>query len=92
MPFTLKYHPDVRNIDLPLIDNKTKQRIKKAIEVRLAVSPQDYGVPLRKTLKGYWKKRIGDYRVVFRVIENEILILGIRSRKDVYQKIISRLS
>ncbi len=92
MPFTLKYHPDVRNIDLPLIDNKTKQRIKKAIEERLSVSPQDYGVPLRKTLKGYWKMRVGDYRVVFRVIENEILILGIRNRKDVYQKITSRLS
>jgi mRNA interferase RelE/StbE len=92
MPFTLRYHPDVRNIDLPLIDNKTKQRIRKAIDERLAVSPQDYGIPLRKTLKGYWKMRVGDYRVVFRVIENEIRILGIRNRKDVYQKITARLS
>lgn len=92
MSFILRYHPDVRSIDLPLIDNKIKQRIKKAIEERLAVSPQNYGVPLRKTLKGYWKMRVGDYRVVFKVVENEIMILGIRNRKDIYQRISSRLS
>jgi mRNA interferase RelE/StbE len=31
------------------------QRLKQAIETRLMVAPQDYGEPLRKTLKGYWK-------------------------------------
>ncbi len=30
-----------------------KTRIWKAIETRLAVAPQQYGEPLRKTLKGY---------------------------------------
>lgn len=92
MPFSLKYHPEVRDIDLPLIDIKMKQRIKKAIEERLAVSPQDYGQPLRKTLKGYWKMRVGDFRIVFMVIESEIRILGIRNRKDIYRKIVNRIS
>ncbi|HSO67687.1 MAG TPA: type II toxin-antitoxin system RelE/ParE family toxin [Desulfatirhabdiaceae bacterium] len=91
MPFVLRYHPDVCYIDLPLIDNRMKHRIKKAIEERLCVSPQDYGFPLRKTLKCYWKMRVGDYRIVFRVVENEIRILGVRNRKDVYQKIPDRL-
>lgn len=66
------------------IDNTMKQRIKKAIEERLVVSPQDYGQPLRKTLKGYWKLRVGDFRIVFKVVESEIRILGIRNRKDKY--------
>jgi hypothetical protein len=32
MVFKLCYHPDVRNEDLPLIDKKTKVRIRQAIE------------------------------------------------------------
>ena len=86
MGFRIRYHSAVRDIDLPLIDGKTKQRIKKAIEERLLVSPQEYGLPLRKTLKGYWKLRVGDYRIVFKIVKHEIRILCIRNRKDVYQK------
>ncbi|MCG6534584.1 MAG: type II toxin-antitoxin system RelE/ParE family toxin [Syntrophales bacterium LBB04] len=90
MGFSLHYHPDVREIDLPLLDRKTKARIRKAIEERLQTAPQDYGKPLRRTLKGYWKLRVGDYRVVYKVIEKEVRILGICHRRDVYPKIASR--
>ncbi|MEI7635666.1 MAG: type II toxin-antitoxin system RelE/ParE family toxin [Syntrophus sp. (in: bacteria)] len=84
MLFTLHYYPAIRVEDLPLIDRKTKDRIRKAIEERLQTAPHDYGEPLRKSLKGYWKLRVGDYRVVFKVIETEVWILGIRHRKSVY--------
>ena len=87
MPFKLHYHPAVRIKDLPLIDQRTKERIRKAIEEPLQTAPHDYGKPLRKSLKGYWKLRVGDYRVVFRVIESEVWILGIRHRKSVYMDI-----
>ena len=90
MPFTLFYHPAVRTEDLPLIDSKTKQRIRKAIEERLKTVPHDYGEPLRKTLKGYWKLRVGDYRIVFKVMESEVWIFGIRHRKEAYRKIGTR--
>ncbi|MBI1821633.1 MAG: type II toxin-antitoxin system RelE/ParE family toxin [Nitrospirae bacterium] len=85
MTFELRYHPDVKKNDLPLINKKLKERIKKAIEERLLVSPEQYGEPLRKTLKRYWKMRVGDYRVVFKITGQEILILGICHRKEVYQ-------
>ena len=92
MPFTLHYHPAVRAEDLPLIDDqRTKDRIRKAIEERLQTAPHDYGEPLRKSLKGYWKLRVGDYRVVFKVIESEVWILGIMHRKSVYMDIGARL-
>jgi len=48
------------------------------------IAPHEYGEPLRKTLKGYWKMRVGDYRVVFRVAGEEIVVFGICHRKDVY--------
>jgi mRNA interferase RelE/StbE len=91
MHFTLHYHPAVRVEDLPLIDRRAKDRIRKAIEERLQRAPQDYGEPLRKSLKGYWKLRVGDYRVVFKLIESEVWILGIRHRKSVYTDIAARM-
>ena len=90
MPFTLRYHPDVKARDLPLIDAKLKNRIKTAIERRLATEPQRYGEPLRKTLRGYWKLRVGDYRVVFKIVGQEVLIFGIIHRRKVYDAIEKR--
>lgn len=81
--FDIIYHPDVKRRDIPKLNGDIRLRIKRAIETRLLVSPQEYGEPLRKTLKGYWKLRVGDYRVVFKVDASEILILGICHRKDV---------
>lgn len=91
MPFELKYHPDVKDVDIPLINEKMKKRIKAAIESRLTVAPHQYGEPLRKTLKGYWKLRVGDYRVVFKIAGEEVWILGIIHRKDVYKMIEKRV-
>jgi mRNA interferase RelE/StbE len=85
MTFVVLYHPDVKAVDIPQINVDIQKRIRRAIENRLMVAPQEYGEPLRKTLKGYWKLRVGDYRVVFRINGEEILILGICHRKKIYQ-------
>lgn len=90
MPFTLRYHPAVRDDDLPRIDRRTKDKIREAIEERLQTSPHEYGKPLRKSLKGYWKLRVGDYRVVFKLVESEVWILGVKHRKTVYVAVSER--
>ncbi|MDZ7831858.1 MAG: type II toxin-antitoxin system RelE/ParE family toxin [Desulfobacterales bacterium] len=82
--FSLLYHPEVVKRDIPKLNSDIRKRIKRAIETRLLTAPQEYGEPLRKTLKNYWKLRVGDYRIVFRVADNEILILGICHRKEAY--------
>ena len=91
MSYELRYHPDVRDIDIPQLNETIKKRIRKAIEQRLSTSPHMYGEPLRKTLKGYWKLRAGDYRVVFKVDKNEVRIFAIINRKDVYREIFKRI-
>ena len=91
MALKFKYHPDVKRPDMPKIDVKNRDMIKRAIEVRLATQPETYGKPLRKTLKGYWKLRVGDYRIVFKVSSNSILIFGIIHRKEVYKLIKKRI-
>ncbi|MEJ2219310.1 MAG: type II toxin-antitoxin system RelE/ParE family toxin [Desulfobacterales bacterium] len=65
--------------------------IKRAIEERLTKSPEIYGKPLQRTLKGYWKLRVGEYRVVFKPVGNEIRIFAIIHRKNVYKEIGKRL-
>jgi mRNA interferase RelE/StbE len=91
VPFELRYHPDVKVVDIPQLDTKLKTRIKHAIETRLTTEPQQYGAPLRKTLHGYWKLRVGDYRVVFKIVRAEVWVLGIIHRKKVYEAIKKRI-
>ena len=90
MPYTIVYHPRVKE-DIELLDKKQRKIVAKAIENRLGNEPEKYGKPLRGSLKGYWKLRIGDVRVIFNIIKNEVQILGIINRKLVYQTIVKRL-
>ncbi len=72
------YHQAVYVVDLPLIDQRTNKKTRKAIEERLQTAPQDYGEPLRKSLKGYWKLHVGDYRIAFKIRRNR----GMRSSES----------
>ncbi len=91
MPYTLRYHPEVAKDDLPGIPANLRQRLARSIEARLATSPDRYGAPLKGSLKGYWKLRVGDYRVVFKVVGAEVWILAILHRKEVYEAVMRRL-
>jgi len=79
--FTVIYHQDVKKIDLPKLNKNIKLRIKRAIEERLATEPERYGKPLRKSLKGFWKLRVGDYRIAYKIKYKEVFVLGIIYRK-----------
>lgn len=89
MAFPIFYHPAVKN-DLAKINENIKKRLKKAVESRLMTAPEKYGEPLRKTLRGYWKLRVGDYRIVFKVSGNAIIVFGIIHRRAVYEMISKR--
>ena len=87
MAYTVLYHPDVKKTDLPKIDQSLKKTIKLAFETKLSIRPDIYGKPLQRTLKGYWKLRVGTYRIIYKIGQEEIIILGIIHRKTVYTKI-----
>ena len=91
MARTLRYHPRVPSDDLSKIPVQARQRIARAIEARLTTSPEHFGVPLKGSLHGFWKLRIGDYRVVFKVDANDVWILAVLHRKDVYDRAERRL-
>ncbi len=91
MAYNLAYHADVKKVDLPRIDEKNKSMIKRAIEERLTTRPEVFGRPLLRSLKGYWKLRVGDYRVVFKISGNDLRIFEIIHRKKVYQDVGRRI-
>ena len=90
MEYKLIYHPDVLKEDLQGIPANMKSRIRKAIETRLLKDPVMFGQPLRQSLKGHRKLRVGDWRVIYRVEHSNIIILMIGNRKDVYREVFRR--
>lgn len=85
------YHPKVLTDDLPGFNKDIVSRIRKAIEHRLMVAPDKYGVRLRKGLGGYWKIRVGDYRIIYSIAGEETRIIIIGHRKDVYFTVQQRI-
>ncbi|MCX5703434.1 MAG: type II toxin-antitoxin system RelE/ParE family toxin [Candidatus Omnitrophica bacterium] len=72
--------------DLKKLDKTTVRKILNRIETYLACDPKELGKPLKGEFQGYWRYRWGDYRVIYKISEREILILVLRisNRKDVY--------
>ena len=72
--------------DLKKLDKSTIKKILARIEGYLAANPKEAGKPLKGEFHGYWRYRWGDYRVIYKISDREILILILRisHRKDVY--------
>ena len=63
-------------------------RIIKTLEERIATldDPRDLGKPLVGDWSGYWRWRMGDYRVIAKIEDKRIVILVVRvaHRREVY--------
>lgn len=90
MTFAIRYHDQVVRKDIPKLSTADQERIRHAIETKLTTQPDLFGKPLRRSLKGYRKLRVGDYRIIFRIERDMILILVIQHRSVVYRKSLDR--
>lgn len=88
--FTIVYHELVLARDIPKLPDEWKAKIKRAITERLTTHPDFYGKPLRRSLKGYRKLRVGDYRVIFRIEKSTVKVLIIQHRSVVYDLVEKR--
>ncbi|WP_232224378.1 type II toxin-antitoxin system RelE family toxin [Candidatus Paracaedibacter symbiosus] len=70
------------------LDKPIKQRIIKFFEERVLPqpNPRQFGKMLVGDLAGYWSFRIGDYRAICDIRDNELIILmvDIDHRRQVY--------
>jgi mRNA interferase RelE/StbE len=86
----IRIAPQAKGQDMPLLQN-LHIRITGAIASRLTRTPHQYSTPLRKALRGYWKLRVEDYRLVYKIERKEVWVLGIQHRKTVYEYIVQKL-
>ncbi len=52
--YEIKYHYLVVKEDIAKLSQENKVKIKKAIEQKLAISPEIFGKPLRKSLSSFY--------------------------------------
>lgn len=85
--YRIEYLASVVEEDIPRLPKSVRNLIKRAIEERLAIDPVGLGKPLRYSLKGHRRLRVGDYRIVYRIDQDEqlVTIVAIKHRKDVYE-------
>ena len=73
---------------LAKITKKDRDRILQFLKVDLLNfdNPRSSGKALQGDLKGLWRYRVGDYRLIAQIHDNElvILVIEIGHRKDVY--------
>ena len=70
--------------DLIKIGKEQSRRILDKIEKELSIRASEYP-ELKGSFAGLRKCRIGDYRVIFTLINDTVLIVRIRHRKEVYK-------
>jgi mRNA interferase RelE/StbE len=90
--FKILYHHLVVKEDIPRLSTEWRRKIKHAIEEKLITHPELYGKPLRRSLKGYRKLRVGDYRVIFRIQGTTVIVFIIQHRSIVYKLLLRRFS
>ncbi len=88
--FEVVYRDIVVTFDIPHLAPAWREKIRDAIDEKLTTSPDFFGRPLRRSLKGYRKLRVGDYRVVFRIQASKVLIFAILHRSVVYREMEKR--
>lgn len=90
-PYEVLFHHEFPK-DLKGVPANVRERILKAIQERLTHAPEQYAERLRQSLHGYWKLRVGDYRVVFEITGRTVRIYGAMDRREVYSAIGKRTS
>ena len=83
--YKVEYLESVVKDDIPKLSKIEKKKIKKAIEERLTQDPIRFGRPLRYSLKGCRRMRVGNYRIIFKLETKTILVVKIGHRKKIYK-------
>ena len=95
MIWRVQLHRLVLAEDISVLTALEQAVILKAVNRKLSLDPEAYGKPLTGEFKGYWRLRVEDHRVVYRIIKDQVLVLvvkiGIRKDGEVYRTLAGRL-
>lgn len=95
MRYQVVFDSLVYKADFKRIDNVGQKTILKAIRKKLTTNPDKYGEALTYELKGPWKLRVGDYRVIYEIRNEQVMayviMVGYRRDEEVYKEAARRL-
>lgn len=81
--------------DFKIIDRSNQQKIIRSVRKKLTTEPERYGKPLSGNLKGLWKLRISEYRVIYEIKKEKVLVyvikVGFRRDEEIYKEVVKRL-
>lgn len=81
------FHP-VAAKEIKKLGKAPARRIIQILETRIAMldDPRDLGKPLVGDWNGYWRWRMGDYRVIAKIEDERVVIIVVRvaHRREVY--------
>lgn len=84
MTYRLVYtHRAIKDIDA--LEATVKQRIGKTLQ-RFERNPLAHAEPLKQSELGSYRFRIGDYRVVFDLNGQDVVVLRIGHRREIYKR------
>lgn len=84
MEYELVYTPRAAR-DIAKLDQATQERIKKTLE-RYKEAPFDHARKMVDPALGSYRFRIGDYRVIFDIEDNRIVVLRVGHRREIYRE------
>jgi mRNA interferase RelE/StbE len=84
LAYNIVYKKSVQR-DLKKLSKAEANRILDQIEKELSEKADTYPV-LKGQFAGLRKYRVGDYRVIYAILGEDVLILRIGHRRDVYKK------
>jgi mRNA interferase RelE/StbE len=84
LAYNIVYKKSVQN-DLKKLPKVEARRVLDQIEEELSKNASSYPV-LKGQFAGLRKYRVGDYRVIYAILHDEVVILRVGHRKDVYKK------
>ena len=94
MKWSVIYHQDVEK-DFDSIGRSAARRIVTEIDTKLTTTPLPFGALLSGNLAKFRKRRIGDFCLVYKTTEREVIIyvpaVGPRRDKEIYKSVSKRL-
>ena len=87
MPWRVEFDRDAAS-DLRKLDSQAQRQILRYLRERIATDddPRRFGHALTRDLKGLWRYRVGNFRIVASIEDDRfvVLVVTVGHRRDVY--------
>jgi mRNA interferase RelE/StbE len=89
MAWTIEFDADARR-ELEKLDKPVSDRILKFLRERVAPlnDPRTIGERLQGPLRQYWKYRVGDYRLICSIKDDQLVVIVVHvgRRREIYER------